>query len=94
MSTWKEYNNESARSFKELTCRQITLAGEKLIELLREFCEKVQKIKLTGLLKFVPDIHIKITGSIALAVVEEQARLWKAGRSSSKICDRRQIYQQ
>ena len=74
MSTWKEYKNESARSFKELTCRQITLAGEKLIELLREFCEKIQKIKLTGLLKLVPDIRIKITGSIALAVVEEQAR--------------------
>ena len=71
MSTWKEYKNESARSFKELTCRQITLAGEKLIELLREFCEKIQ---LTGLLKLVPDIRIKITGFIALAVVEEQAR--------------------
>ena len=50
------------------------MAGEKLIELLREFCEKIQKIKLTRLLKLVPDIRIKITGFIALAVVEEQAR--------------------
>ena len=71
---WKEYKNESARSFKELMCQQVTLAGEKLIELLREFCEKIQKIKLTGLLKLVPDICITITGSIAVAVVEEQAR--------------------
>ena len=65
---------ELSRSFKELTCRQITLAGEKLIELLREFCEKIQKKNLTGLLKLVPDIRIKTTGSIALAIVEEQAR--------------------
>ena len=71
----EEYKNGSARSFKELTCRQITLTEEKLIELLHEFCEKIQKIKLTGLLnKLVPDICIAITGSIAVAVVEEQAR--------------------
>ena len=44
------------------------------IELLREFCEKIKIIKLTGLLKLVPDILITITGSIAVAVVEEQAR--------------------
>ena len=50
------------------------MAEEKPIELLREFCEKIKIIKLTGLLKLVPDILITITGSIAVAVDEEQAR--------------------
>ena len=72
MSPWKEYKNESARSFTP--CRQIILAGEKLIELLRQFCENIQKINKKELLKLVPATSVTITGSIAVAVVEKQAR--------------------